>query len=241
VHVVSGEGWHISSDEGLDVAKQADEPGWDADAHMLAILEIVMGVISQENTTPSPGLDPRLNNFAGNGQAVYIDLVPPLIREAGTTYVHHPNPTDPDRVRSEYVRKFTPEGILQRLRFEFLAVDPKLATKFEKHALSFLPSMLRGRITTYFAQLPDNRIPYLNTEGCARMLDDFTGSEVDEMRAFAARLIPDGVADRKGWMQKVFILTSSYPTAGYPLTQAERMAMLRTMLKEECLFVGRPQ
>lgn len=226
--IVNGEVWHLSTYEGLDFHEQlSGNGGENVQDRMATILEAILGVILQEH--PQVGIDPRLSNFAGNGKPIYIDMFPPLLALGGQLHVHFPNPAGHQAVAVEFERKFTMEGILRRLRFEFMAINPAWGSKFEEVVYDILPCELYDRVGKFFQSLPDNIFP-ASREKLEKVIDSLIPDQIDEMRSLAARLIPLG-ADRARMMYEVFILTSSYTTAGYPESQQERLAQFRQMLK----------
>jgi len=220
---------HIISYEGVDFAEQIDADHTQTMGRVSLILEAISPAFQQKSW--SVGLDPRLSNFAGTSRAVYFDLFPPLCIYEGNLFVHYPNLADPAKLEMERVRKFSALGVLNRLRFGILAVQPSVVADYEHLALDMLPVALRSEVGGYFAQLPDNQIGLVSEDRLVEIVEAFQGSEIEAMRSFAARLLKETGEARNHLMREVFVLTSVYPTSGYPPSQEARLTIFKDMLK----------
>ncbi len=220
---------HVISYEGVDFAEQIDADHTQTMGRVRLILEAIQPVLRQQEWVV--GLDPRLSNFAGTGRAVYFDLFPPLCIYGDNLFVHYPNLVDSAKLEMERVRKFSALGVLNRLRFGILAVQPSVIVNYERMALEVLPQPLRHEVGDYFAGLPDNQIGLVSEQRLAEIIEAFQGSEIEAMRSFAAKLITEQGEERNRLMREVFVLTSVYSSPGYPPSQEARLTLFKDMLK----------
>jgi len=228
--VLSKEGYavHFMSDEGTDCAALVQREPEQLPAVLKAILTVLQNSLSI--TTPEIGIDARLSNFAFNGHgAVYFDVFPPLFVDDGHHMVHYPNPQDPKVIQLEVERKFQPFGILRRLRFDLLAVDPGWETSFFE-ALSVLEEPLKTEIISKFKALPDGSVATLSTEERLRLLDNILATDVDTMREVAAKLVTLRGEERQSFMQEVFVCTSLAITTD-PAEHEARLARYRQLVR----------
>ena len=227
--VQGAEAVHVISYEGVDFAEQIDLDHTLTLGKVRLILEAISPALQQQRWVV--GLDPRLSNFAGTDKAVYFDLFPPLCVHEGALFVHYPNLTDPTKLELERTRKFSALGVLNRLRFGILAVQPAVVAGYEHLALGYLPGLLRHEVGDYFSRLPDSQIGLVSEQRLVEIVEAFQGNEIEAMRSFAAKLFTEQGETRNHLMREVFVLTSVYSTPGYPPSQEARLTQFKEMLK----------
>ncbi|MFY9484650.1 MAG: hypothetical protein WAP74_03465 [Patescibacteria group bacterium] len=220
--------WHIVSYAGEDLLAQLINHPHRAQEMVTHVLAAIEGVLSQTNRTL--GLDPRLSNFGDT----YFDLFPPLIVLSGMPYVHYPNPTDPKLIERELERKFTPEGIVRRLRFELMVHNPQWDRLISATVSRIYCEPLRSRLTDYLSQLPDNRVdPETKDRSQIGELIHrcIAVDDIDSLREIAAKIIPVSNG-RHVTMNDVFHLTSHFhSSSNYPASRAQRLEMFLTMME----------
>lgn len=221
--------WHISSYEGLDYSAHLNGSTTVAVSIADQLITMIRGVLEQPY--PTVGLDPRLSNFASGDSPVYFDLFPPLCSIDGQTFVHFPNPTDADTVQREILRKFLPEGIIRRLRFDLMVHDPCWAEPFFQAAGTVLRGALRDRLLAFLKGLPDNSVSATQVDGTMHRIEDaIQRGEVDELREIATRVIARG-PNRPQQMEDVFHLTSTFHSSDrYPVDRGERLALYKQLI-----------
>lgn len=229
------EGWLISSHEGHDLGGIDREFSGKRERTLVRIVNSISGVLGQEES--AVGLDPRLHNFTTfAGRVCYVDVFPPLCHFNGIPYVHLPNPVSPPVVAKELERKFRPEGILRRLRFELIARDPSLHELLVKVVGEVLVSSnFCAHWVAYLSSLPDNRLNgnSRNQAAVMKLVDEYIERRgVDELREIAARILPRNYC-REELMTRVFRLTSSFPAEGYPIEHADRLGLFREMMDQQ--------
>lgn len=203
--LVQGIPVHFMPDEGedcYDILRRAPDR---IEEILRGILEAIMGVLLGADR--QVGLDARLSNFAlPGGKVRCIDVFPPLLVFQGVTLVHYPNPTDPAEVAREVERKFTPFGMLRRLRFDLMAVRPEWGDTFIR-LLREMGEPQLAQLVDGFKGLPDRQIVELAGTQRRILLDKLEPADADSRREIAARLLPtDGSRDRL--MREVFAATS---------------------------------
>lgn len=199
---------HLSSDHGEDCARIVQRSPSELSSTIEKIVRIITGVFASGDR--QVGIDARLSNFSlsENGEAaVYIDIFPPLINFDGQYLVHFPNPTAPEEVAIEIERKFTPFGILRRLRFDLLAVNPAWGEQFSDALRAVDDQPLRSELNDRFGALPDQRVLQMSEMERRRLLNRLPPGDADTRREIAARVIPVG-ALRSEVMLQVFAATS---------------------------------
>lgn len=230
----SSDVWHIVSYAGEDLLAQLINSPDRAQQIVTSVLAAIEGVLYQTERTF--GIDPRLSNFGDT----YFDLFPPLIVLSGVPYVHYPNPSDPQLIERELDRKFTPEGMVRRLRFELMVHNPEWDQLLLETVHRLYREPLRSRLTGYLAQLPDNRVdPESKDRSQIRDLIHrcIATDDIDSLREIAAKIIPASNG-RLVMMNDVFHLTSHFHSSSrYPTSRAERlekfMAMMETYLSSK--------
>ncbi len=200
---------HLISDEGMDcseiLSRSPDR-----------VREIVEGIVEAISRVlifgdEQVGMDPLLSNFALNGRGMrYIDIFPPLVKYEGKYVVHYPNPSEEQVIRREVERKFTPFGILRRLRFELISRNPVWERVFYDVIRERLDQSLLGPVMRHFRNLPDARLSDagLSQQDRREIFLHVNPLDVDGLREFAAKAIPLTGASRKEVMDKIFDLTS---------------------------------
>ena len=193
------------------------------------VIKAASGVLNQ-GPDPIVGLDGRLSNFCFTGQSiVYIDTFPPLCQFRGETLVHYPNPTDSGQIEQELQRKFEPLGILRRLRFSVLALNPAWSSVFDQ-ALTHLEPRLQRQAEKFFASIPNGSIKSLGRKEILALVDGLAVTDVDARREIAALVIPPG-HERAALLEQIFCLTTLVPVEGFdPLP--ERLKKFRAIISD---------
>lgn len=192
------------------------------------IMTATFGVLHQDTTVV--GLDTQLSNFCLDcGRVAYTDVFPPLCVYQGTPYVHHPNPTAAEMIEHELKRKFRPFGILRRLRFSLLSIDPSLLAVFEE-ALDCLDDPLLTEMRACFEQVPNGNLKRMSEKERLELIRGLPESDVDSRREIASLLIPTTHPDRKDILQEVFCLTSTVPLPDLP-PLSERLAQYEAAMQ----------
>lgn len=198
---------HLSSDHGEDCAAVVRRTHEELASITRKIVRSLNGVF--EHGQNKVGVDARLSNFAlaQDGEIIYIDIFPPLVYHDDQYFVHFPNPTDQEEVDTEIERKFKPFGILRRLRFDLLAINPNWSGIFFE-ALDEVDSLiLRQELKDRFQSLPDQRVRQMDKQQRIDLLNGLPFGDVDTYREIAAQLIP--VSEVRGQvMAQVFAATS---------------------------------
>lgn len=204
---VSGFPVHLSSDHGEDCAQIVRRSPGELARIIRWIIRNLNGVFEHGND--QLGIDARLSNFAlaQNDEVIYIDIFPPLIYYDDRYFVHFPNPTDPQEVQTEIERKFKPFGILRRLRFDLLAVNPTWSDIFFEALDEVNNPNLRQELKSRFRSLPDQRVGQMDRQQRADLLEGLPFGDVDAYREIAAQLIPMSEV-RDPVMAQVFAATS---------------------------------
>jgi len=187
---VNGFPVHLSSDHGEDCAQIVRRDRAQLSSILTKIVSSLNGVFERGNC--QIGIDARLSNYAlsPDGQIVYIDIFPPLVNFEGRYFVHFPNPTTPEEVGVEINRKFKPFGILRRLRFELLSVNPTWHGSFFL-ALDAVDNFhLREDLKQGFQNLPDQRVGQMSKQERLDLLNGLPFGDVDSYREIAAQVIP---------------------------------------------------
>lgn len=222
-----GESWHFSSYVGNDYS---DINEGSVRNILKNIINSIAGFLQQSDW--NIGLDPRLTNFAGNNQAIYIDFFPPLCIVDNTAYVHYPNPLDETIVKKELQRKFTAEGVIRRLRFDVMSHNPDWDVVLNDVILSELPKSLSSRLLLYIEKLPDNLLK-LSKSTADELIEGYCKELMnDELREIALRLIPLG-DNRQTLLNDVFHLTSNFHSRPqYPVLYEDRIKLFKKMIKK---------
>ena len=221
--IFEGYAVQTSSDEGLDCEQRlADDPK--VVEILTAIMKAMQGVLDQSK--PLVGLDSRLSNFCG--QAVYTDTFPPLCYYQNQYLIHYPNPTDEETVRLEVARKFEPFGILRRLRFSLVRINPIWLEEFDQ-ALDIIAEPLRSQIRDFFATIPNGSLQKMSGEEVLNLVETLPDSDVEAYREIAALLIPLADTNRSDLLQQIFDLTSMVPLPHLP-PREQRLATYRQIL-----------
>lgn len=198
---------HLSSDHGEDCAAIVRRDHEELASIVRKIVKNLNGVF--EHGQSNVGIDARLSNFAlaQDGEIIYIDIFPPLVYHDDRYFVHFPNPTNPEEVATEIERKFKPFGILRRLRFDLLAVNPDWGDAFFQ-ALDEVDNLaLRQELKARFQSLPDQLVRQMDRQQRVELLEGLPFGDVDAYREIAAQLIP--VSEVRGpVMTQVFAATS---------------------------------
>lgn len=219
----------VSSYEGPDLEEILRQEPQRVETELAAVIRSIHGVLVQ--TEPRVGLDPQLANFAAGGR--YIDIFPPLVRFRGGYLVHYPNPTDPEQVRREIERKFNPTGILRKLRFFLMAVNPNWDIAFER---AVEPILLDRRLKVtheILHALPDRELRDVSSGVIVAAIEQHCqpGLDVETMREIAARVTPADWPARYDFLcGGAFRLSSVYGAPGYPDAYEERLNSLRYIL-----------
>ena len=222
--LVDGYSVHLISYEGEDNATIVQRHPRELPALLREMLKSIRPVLlSGEQAV---GLDARLGNFSGG---IYIDVFPPLVQYQDSHLVHFPNPSDPEIVAQEVDRKFSPFGILRRLRFDLIALDPDLECIFFS-ALDYFEEPFRSAMRDAFASLPDAKIPSLTRFERAQLTEGIPANEVDTLREVAAKLIPLRGRERSAVLDEVFYTTSRSITTSFS-EHDERISRFREILK----------
>ncbi len=219
---------HLVSDEGEDCMSFVQR----CPERVRSVLPAIVGAISKllVEGQRCVGIDARLSNFAtrDGDLVVYIDIFPPLVLHEGKYWVHYPNPSDAAIVAAEVERKFTPLGVLRRLRFDLMAVDPDWEAPFA-HSLDRLPDSLRCFVRSALESLPDSRVLSLDARQRLALLEGTT--DVDTLRELAIRLIPyPAGAIRQRIMEAVFDNTSQAAAADAK-TREERLQKFLELMR----------
>ncbi len=215
---VNGFPVHLSSDHGEDCAQIVRRDQGQLQGILEKIVRNLNGVFERGNA--QIGIDARLSNFAlsQDGEIIYIDIFPPLIYFEGQYFVHFPNPTVLEEVSIEIDRKFKPLGILRRLRFDLLAVNPAWHECFFQ-TLDMVENIhLRANLKVRFQNLPDQLVGQMSRQERHDLLKSLPFGDVDSCREIAAQLIPMGEL-RDPVMNQVFAATSFVG-----VSNAERLA-----------------
>lgn len=187
---VNGFPVHLSSDHGEDCAQMVRRDNSQLKTILTKIVSSLGGVF--ERGHDQIGIDARLSNYAlsPDGQIVYIDIFPPLVYFEGQYFVHFPNPTTPEEVIVEINRKFKPFGILRRLRFELLSVNPTWHDSFFQALDAVDDFGLRADLQQRFQNLPDQRVGQMSKRERLDLLWNLSFGDVDSYREIAAQVIP---------------------------------------------------
>lgn len=220
---------HLVSDEGSDCSAYVTNNAKRLPHVLTGSISTLRAMLTSRDLLDA-GIDARLSNFATkDGRKVaYIDVFPPLIKLADGYQVHYPNPTDPDIVSGEVERKFTPFGILRRLRFDLISANPDWESMFFTCLVDQLGAKKGLQMIRQFNELPDSRLPFLDRPGKLRLLESVPSQDVDTLRELAARLIPHGEYKTKV-MEEVFTLTSRSTTVA-AAEHEERVARFRQLM-----------
>lgn len=187
------------------------------------LIQAIRGILVLENNQ-DVGVDTRLSNFclSESGEVVYVDTFPPLVRFQGKLLVHFPNPTDPRVLQQEFVRKFSPLGILRRLRFGILEQDAGLGEEDLLEAIGqVLGREFMKKVETYFNSLPDHG-------DLEKALKKMTLEDPDGIRELALRCMPPKGETRDRFLFRIFSLSSNF--CPEKLNEVERLAEIRKML-----------
>lgn len=218
----------LSSDEGADCEKTLTARPDLAQRIVEQIVSAIYPVLYQ-GEDPIVGLDPQLSNFCWKGdKTVYIDTFPPLCRFRDQYLVHYPNPQTDTEIEREVGRKFMPLGILRRLRFSLIAIDPALAIPFDA-TLDLLDRDLRERARSFFSTIPNGNLKTMSPGEILRLVDDLPHDDVEGRREVAAFIIPMSLPNRAALLQEVFCNTSLVPLPHLP-PLAERLQHYRELI-----------
>lgn len=227
------------------VSSYAGEPG---DAMMLTLnaehrlqllhqmLRAIAGVLHQ-STPVTVGLDAQLSNFGvvpkseGEFDVRYLDVFPPLVRYQDQYLVHYPNPTDPVTHERELQRKFSPFGILRRMRFSVMSVDDNLEGAFNASLRDVLDTSVFSEVDERFAKLPDAAINNGFDRSAIRDLIAAIPLEgIDDIREVGMRLARRSSMPREQFLNEVFDLSRIYTSPGYEEPHEVRFEKLRQRL-----------
>lgn len=225
--VENGENWHFCSYIGDDYSNVTEES---IKFTLVKVVSSLAGFLSQIEWLV--GIDPRLSNFAGDNQAVYVDFFPPLCIFNGQSYVHFPNPTDEVIIKKELQRKFTAEGVVRRLRFDVMTHNPDWAITLNQIIESELPPGLSSKLLKYIDALPDNLLISSKSEA-EQLIDKYCELQMnDELREIALRLIPKG-DNRESLLNDIFHLTSNFHSRPqYPVNYEDRIYLFKKIIKK---------
>lgn len=159
------------------------------------------------------GIDPRLSNFSlveANQAVEYFDIFPPLIKLGETHHVHYPNPPA-EIIPREVERKFTPLGIIRRLRFDVLSRDPDYEWIVLQTLEELSDKKLREKLKSDLLELVDVKMAKKPRAQWGAIIDSVAYSDVDTLREVAVRVVPNDIdpLERAQIMDKVFVLTSA--------------------------------
>lgn len=227
--LVDGYPVHLISDTGEDCEMRVRREPALLPEILREVLAGIRGILW--NGEERVGLDARLGNFGGsNGRVVYFDIFPPLIRFQGSHLVHYPNPDDPRAVRLEVTRKFMRFGILRRLRFDLMVIDPEWEAIFLE-SLAMFGEPMASEVLQQFSTLHDAQWQRLKHSQRSDFLRRIQPMDVDTMREIAVRVIPLRGEERRRVMEEVFVATSLAITRD-PDEHAARLERYRRILAE---------
>lgn len=184
------------------------------------IISGMEGVLNQND--PVVGVDARLSNFClGPQGVVYVDTFPPIVKWENELIVHFPNPTDPNILEQEFVRKFKALGILRRLRFSLLEQGVGFC---ERDLLSAVRNVM-GR--SFALDVESFFNTFLDKLEISDALEKISLQDPDGIREVAIKVMPPPGEQRSSFLRDVFDLSSNF----YPheISDEEKITIIRNL------------
>lgn len=201
---------HISGYGGATVRSlMSGAPADDRRRYLAMVVGAMTGVLDQGDV-PEVGIDARLSNFChGEGGVTYIDVFPALCVFGGEYLVHWPNPTDPRVIAKERRRKFDPQGIVRRFRFDVLEAGDSDDDDLHAAIIDAMGGEAGGRMLDFLRTLPDRAFAEASTDGKHALIEALTPDDTDLAREIAIRIVPRDDT-RARTLKQLYINTSSF-------------------------------